>query len=135
MQPRERRDRGQIFRARLDQIVDTNDPLATLGRTVAWGFLGSFGAVYSDGPGQPPLPSRLIAGIAILKCKSLDLIRLTSPDEIPACHSSHGAEIAERIDSVKDARFARAGAAGAAHPSQERARLADSADREMSEEI
>jgi hypothetical protein len=107
MQPRERRDRGQIFRARLDQIVDTNDPLATLGRTVAWGFLGSFGAVYSDGPGQPPLPSRLIAGIAILKCKSLDLIRLTSPDEIPACHSSHGAEFADRFCQGRDVRSRR----------------------------
>lgn len=25
------------------------------------------GAVYSDGPGQPPLPTRLMAGLAILK--------------------------------------------------------------------
>lgn len=26
-----------------------------------------FGAVYSDGPGMPPLPTRLMAGLAILK--------------------------------------------------------------------
>jgi IS5 family transposase len=70
MRPRERRDGGQndLFKARLDQIVDMNHPLAKLGRTVDWGFLEkSFGAVYSDGPGQPPLPTRLTAGIAILK--------------------------------------------------------------------
>ncbi len=70
MRPRERRDGGQndLFKARLDQIVDMNHPLAKLGRTVDWGLLEkSFGAVYSDGPGQPPLPTRLTAGIAILK--------------------------------------------------------------------
>jgi IS5 family transposase len=69
MRPRERRDGGQndLFKARLDQIVDMYHPLAKLGRTVDWGFLEkSFGAVYSDGPGQPPLPTRLTAGIAIL---------------------------------------------------------------------
>ena len=43
-------------------------PLAKLGRTVDWGFLERrFGAVYSDNPGQPPLPTRLMAGLAILK--------------------------------------------------------------------
>ena len=28
---------------------------------------GEFGAVYTDGPGQPPLATRLMAGLAILK--------------------------------------------------------------------
>ena len=33
-----------------------------------WGFLeGRFGEVYSDDPGHPPLPTRLMAGLAILK--------------------------------------------------------------------
>jgi len=33
-----------------------------------WGFLEQqFGAVYSDGPGSPPLPTRLMAGLSILK--------------------------------------------------------------------
>jgi hypothetical protein len=41
MQPRERRDSGQsdLFKARLDQIVDLNHPLAKLARTVDWRFL------------------------------------------------------------------------------------------------
>jgi IS5 family transposase len=52
----------------LDQIIDMNHPLAKLARSLDWGFLeGRFGAVYSDGPGQPPLPTRLMAGLAILK--------------------------------------------------------------------
>jgi hypothetical protein len=38
-----------------------------------------------------------------VKRKSLDLTWLTSPNEIPACHSSRGGEFGERIDSVKDA--------------------------------
>jgi hypothetical protein len=29
--------------------------------------LEQFGAVYSDRPGQPPLPTRLMAGLSILK--------------------------------------------------------------------
>src|SRR6202046_2665378 len=70
MRPRERRETGQsdLFRARLDQIIDMNPALAKLARVIDWGFLEkSFGAVYSDGPGQPPLPTRLMAGLAILK--------------------------------------------------------------------
>jgi len=39
-----------------------------LARAIDWDFLEKgFGAVYSDGPGQPPLPTRLMAGLAILK--------------------------------------------------------------------
>jgi len=70
MRPRERRDTGEqdLFRSRLDQIIDIHHPLAKLARTTGWGFLEEcFGAVYTDGPGQPPLPTRLMAGLAILK--------------------------------------------------------------------
>jgi transposase, IS5 family len=70
MRPRERRETGKqdLFRSRLDQIIDMKHSLVTLARTVDWGFLEQeFGAVYTDGPGQPPLPTRLMAGLAILK--------------------------------------------------------------------
>jgi transposase, IS5 family len=70
MRPRERRESGEqdLFRSRLDQIIDLQHALVTLARTVDWGFLErEFGAVYTDGPGQPPLPTRLMAGLAILK--------------------------------------------------------------------
>jgi IS5 family transposase len=70
MRPRERRETGEqdLFRSRLDQILDMKHPLVTLARTMDWGFLErEFGAVYTDGPGQPPLPTRLMAGLAILK--------------------------------------------------------------------
>ncbi|WP_158815417.1 IS5 family transposase [Methylocapsa sp. S129] len=70
MRPKERRDSGQkdLFRARLDQIVDMGHPLAKLAGSVDWGFLEArFGAAYTDKPGHPPLPTRLMAGLAILK--------------------------------------------------------------------
>jgi IS5 family transposase len=70
MLPKETCLTGQsdLFRSRLDQIVDMTHPLAKLGGLVDWGFLEkTFGAAYSDGPGQPPLPTRLMAGLAILK--------------------------------------------------------------------
>jgi len=70
MRPKERRDSGQsdFFRARLDQIIDLGHPLAKLAATIDWRFLEErFGAAYSDKPGQPPLPTRLMAGLSILK--------------------------------------------------------------------
>lgn len=70
MRPRERRESGEqdLFRSRLDQIIDTEHALVKLARTIDWGFLEEkFGAVYSDSAGQPPLPTRLMAGLAILK--------------------------------------------------------------------
>jgi len=70
MRPRERRETGEqdLFRSRLDQIIDMEHALAKLARTIDWRFLeATFGAVYKDGAGQPPLPTRLMAGLAILK--------------------------------------------------------------------
>lgn len=65
MRPRERNERGEqdLFRSRLDQIIDMKHPLVALGRTVDWSFLEErFGEVYTDDPGRPPLPTRLMAG-------------------------------------------------------------------------
>jgi transposase, IS5 family len=70
MRPRERRESGaqDLFRSRLDQIIDMDHALAKLARAIDWGFLeDQFGAVYTDGAGRPPLPTRLMAGLAILK--------------------------------------------------------------------
>ena len=68
--PRERGETGEqdLFRARLDQILNMNHALVRLARTIDWPVLEArFGSVYSDGPGMPPLPTRLMAGLAILK--------------------------------------------------------------------
>ena len=70
MKPRERRDSGQgdLLRSRLEAILDMDHQLVALARKVDWGFLEKrFGEVYRDGPGQPPLPTRLMAGLTTLK--------------------------------------------------------------------
>ena len=70
MKPRERRETGaqDMFRSRLDQIINLKHELVKLSRAVSWSFIeAKCGAVYADGPGMPPLPTRLMAGLAILK--------------------------------------------------------------------
>jgi transposase, IS5 family len=70
MRPKERRETGQtdLFRARLDQIIDPTHALVKLAAAIDWRFLEErFGAAYDDDPGRPPLPTRLMAGLAILK--------------------------------------------------------------------
>lgn len=68
--PTERSETGEqdLFRSRLDQIIDLKHELVRLARTIDWPFLESrFGEVYQDGSGMPPLPTRLMAGLSILK--------------------------------------------------------------------
>ena len=70
MRPKERQESGQndLFRAWLDQIVDVGHPLVKLGKAIDWRFLEDrFGAACSARAGHPPLPTRLMAGLAIVK--------------------------------------------------------------------
>jgi IS5 family transposase len=70
MRPRERWETGQrdLFRARLEQILNPRHGLVRLARVIDWSILEErFGTVYVDGPGRPPLPTRLMAGLSILK--------------------------------------------------------------------
>ena len=64
-----RRGEQDLFRSRLDQIIDMRARAGEVGAGDRLAFLSEekFGAVYSDRPGQPPLPTRLMAGLAILK--------------------------------------------------------------------
>ncbi|MGS1097260.1 IS5 family transposase (plasmid) [Aquamicrobium terrae] len=68
--PIERRETGEqdLFRSRLDQMIDMTHELVRLAQRIDWRFLEErFGEVYKDGGGLPPLPTRLMAGLAILK--------------------------------------------------------------------
>lgn len=69
MRPRkEVKGQDDLFRARLDQIIDMSHELVRLAATIDWRLADQkFGEVYSDGAGQPPLPTRLMAGASILK--------------------------------------------------------------------
>ena len=65
--PRDERQKD-LFRPALDQIIDMDHALVRLAGEIDWAFLEQrFAAVCEAGPGQPPLPARLIAGLFILK--------------------------------------------------------------------
>ena len=58
MRPRERRETGEqdLFRSRLDQIIDLSHALVKLSRAIDWRFFeAQFGSVYSEGPRQPAI--------------------------------------------------------------------------------
>jgi Transposase domain (DUF772) len=71
MKPRATKATGEqdLFRSRLDAIINMQHQLVKLARTVNWGHIEKVcGEVYADGRGgQPPLPTRLMAGLQILK--------------------------------------------------------------------
>jgi IS5 family transposase len=56
-----------LFRARLQNVVDSRHPLVRLAALIDWGrFEVAFGALYTDG-GRPGLPTRLMVGLHLLK--------------------------------------------------------------------
>ena len=70
MKPREPGKSGQhdMFRSRLDQILRLSHEKVILAEQIDWRYLSErMGDVYTDGPGQPPLSNRLMAGLHILK--------------------------------------------------------------------
>ena len=57
-----------LLRPALEAIIDHGHPLVRLAREIDWGFLDAwFASVCTSGGGQPPLPTRLVAGLFILK--------------------------------------------------------------------
>lgn len=65
--PREGRQKD-LFRPALADIVDPRHALVRLASEIDWGFLDRrLRSVCTPGPGQPPLPTRLVAGLLILK--------------------------------------------------------------------
>lgn len=70
MRPTKRGQGGQqdLLRSRLDQAVDLAHPLAKLAPvSTGCSWERRRGVIYTDGPAHPPLPTQLMAGLAILK--------------------------------------------------------------------
>ena len=66
-QPRDDRQ-DDLFRASLEAIINLRHPLVRHAAEIDWDFLAKrFSSVCRLGPGQPPLPTRLVAGLFILK--------------------------------------------------------------------
>jgi len=65
--PRDNRHKD-LLRPALEAVIDLGHPLARLAREIDWGFLDRrFSSVCRPGDGRPPLPTRLVAGLFILK--------------------------------------------------------------------
>jgi IS5 family transposase len=65
--PRDDRQKD-LLRPALEEIIDLGHPLVRLARAIDWSFLDDrFARVCTAGPGQPGLPTRLVAGLLILK--------------------------------------------------------------------
>src|SRR5260370_19807627 len=57
-----------LLRPALEAIIDLGHSLVRRARAIDWQFLdGRFAGVCTAGAGQPPLPTRLVAGLFILK--------------------------------------------------------------------
>ena len=60
-------DQADLFRSRLDQILDRKHPLFILSDQIDWTvFENKFGTLYAD-RGRPALPTRLMVGLHYLK--------------------------------------------------------------------
>jgi len=59
---------GDLFRSRLDQILNRKHPLFQLANQIDWQFFdGEFGQLFVENVGRPGLPTRLIVGLHYLK--------------------------------------------------------------------
>ncbi len=61
-------DELELFRSRLENIIDQRHPLVRLARLIDWPvFEERFGALYVEGAGRPGLPTRLMVALHLLK--------------------------------------------------------------------
>ncbi len=68
MKPKIPDNHPDLFRSQLSQILNESHPLCRLADQLKWPRIEeNIDVVYSDGCGQPALPSRLLAGLHYLK--------------------------------------------------------------------
>ena len=69
MQPKSgSQDQGDLFRSRLDQILNRQHPLFKLADSIDWSvFVKEFGSLYVENVGRPGLPIRLMVALHYLK--------------------------------------------------------------------
>lgn len=59
---------SELFKNRLSNQLNPREPLFILSGQINWSvFEETFGAEYTDGPGQPPKPIRLMVGLMMLQ--------------------------------------------------------------------
>lgn len=69
MKPKNEFDAGQfdMFRSRLDQIINLEHPLARLSKLIDWSRLEKIFSVYYAEMGRPGIPIRMMIGLHLLK--------------------------------------------------------------------
>lgn len=68
MKPKKPDNHPDLFRSQLSQIINLKHPLVKLTHKINWDRLEKkIDVVYKAGSGQPPLPTRLLAGLHYLK--------------------------------------------------------------------
>ncbi len=68
MMPKKPDNAPDLFRAQLSQLLNLRHPLVRLSEKMDWARLeAEIDVQYSPGPGQPPLPTRLMVGLHYLK--------------------------------------------------------------------
>ncbi len=68
MQPKKQYETPDLFRSRLDQILNRNHPLFVLANKIDWSFFEKeFGKTYVEDRGRPGKPIRLMVGLHYLK--------------------------------------------------------------------
>ena len=68
MQPKKHYENPDLFRARLDQILDRGHALFVLANQIDWSvFDNKFGPTYVENKGRPGKPTRLMVGLHYLK--------------------------------------------------------------------
>ena len=68
MKPKLPNNEPDLFLSQLSQIINLSHPLCRLSETINWQRLvEKIDILYTEGVGQPPLPTRLMAGLHYLK--------------------------------------------------------------------
>ena len=63
----ERTGEQDLFRARLDQIINMRHELVRLAQTIDWAWIDGELAEYFSEQGRPGLPTRFMVGLLLLK--------------------------------------------------------------------
>ena len=68
MKPKQQRETPDLFRSRLDQILNHRHPIFVLANQIDWSvFEEHFGKTYDEKNGRPGCPIRLMVGLHYLK--------------------------------------------------------------------
>ncbi|QRQ80930.1 transposase [Paralysiella testudinis] len=68
MKPKHTDNHPDLFQLQLSQIINMSHPLVKLAHQINWDRIATqIDTVYTTGPGHPPLPTRLLAGLHYLK--------------------------------------------------------------------